>query len=139
MKDRVFVDTNILIYAHDKDAGAKHRMAAVVVEELWNNRNGVISSQVIEEFYVNVTRKISRPLPRSEVRGIISNYFAWHMEPINPETILSASELEERYLLSFWDALIIATASQAGAETLLSEDLNHGQIVEGVLIHNPLL
>ena len=87
MKDRVFVDTNILIYAHDKDAGAKHRIAAVVVEE----------------------------------------------------TILSASELEERYLLSFWDALIIATASQAGAETLLSEDLNHGQIIEGVLIHNPLL
>jgi len=139
MKDKVFVDTNILIYAHDKDAGAKHRMAAIVVEELWNRRNGVISSQVIEEFYVNVTRKIRKPLLRSEVRGIIGNYFAWHVEPINPETILSASELEERYLLSFWDALIIATASQAGAATLLSEDLNHGQIVEGVLIHNPLL
>ena len=139
MKDNVFVDTNILIYAHDKDAGAKHERAALVVEELWNNGNGIISSQVIEEFYVNVTRKIPRPLSRVQARGLIGNYFAWHIQPINPDTILLASEIEERYMLSFWDALIISTASQANVDRLLTEDLSHGQVIEGILIQNPFL
>ena len=139
MKDRIFVDTNILIYAHDMDAGAKHDVAISIIEKIWEEKTGIISTQVIQEFYVNVTRKIPNPITPVLARGIILNYFSWHLEAIEPNTILLASEIEERHVLSFWDSLIIATASQSNAEKILTEDLNHGQVIEGVLIENPFL
>jgi len=139
MTDRVFVDTNVLIYAHDRDAGLKHERAAGIVSDLWEKENGIISVQVLQEFYVNVTRKISKPLTPASARGLIKNYLAWHVEPNEPSTVLLASEIGERNLLSFWDALIVASASKAGADRILSEDLNHGQIIEGILIENPFL
>ena len=139
MKDKVFVDTNILIYAHDLDAGAKHDVATSIIENIWEAKIGIISTQVIQEFYVNVTRKIPNPITPVLARGIILNYFSWHIEAIEPNTILLASEIEERYVLSFWDSLIVATASQSNARKILTEDLNHGQVIEGVLIENPFL
>ena len=137
MKDNVFLDTNILIYAHDMDAGSKHDTAVSIIENMWEEETGVISTQVIQEFYVNVTRKILNPLTHVRARGIIVNYFSWHVELVEPDTILSASEIEERHLLSFWDSLIIATACQGKAKKLLTEDLNPGQFIEGILIENP--
>ncbi|MEA3486455.1 MAG: PIN domain-containing protein [Thermodesulfobacteriota bacterium] len=137
MKGRIFVDTNILIYAHDLDAGPRHDIAASAVEELWESENGVMSTQVLQEFYVNVTRKISKPLSQAHARGIIENYLAWHIEVNEPDTVLMASEIEERHLLSFWDALILAAASRARVDKILTEDLNHGQKIEGILIENP--
>jgi predicted nucleic acid-binding protein len=139
MTDRVFVDTNVLIYAHDLDAGLQHDRAVSIVSGLWEKGNGIISVQVLQEFYVNVTRKISKPLTPASARGLIKNYLAWHVEPNEPSTVLLASEIGERNLLSFWDALIVASASKAGADRILSEDLNHGQIIEGILIENPFL
>lgn len=139
MKDNVFLDTNILIYAHDMDAGSKHDTAVSIIENMWEEETGVISTQVIQEFYVNVTRKIPNPLTHARARGIIVNYFSWHVELVEPDTILSASEIEETHLLSFWDSLIIATACQAKAKKLLTEDLNPGQIIEGILVENPFL
>jgi predicted nucleic acid-binding protein len=139
MKDKVFLDTNILIYAHDMDAGLKHNVAISITEKIWEDKTGIISTQVIQEFYVNVTRKIPNPITPVLARGIILNYFSWHVEEIEPHTILLASEIEERHVLSFWDSLIIATASQSNAEKILTEDLNHGQVIEGVLIENPFL
>ena len=139
MKDNVFVDTNILIYAHDIDAGSKHDKALSIIKDIWEEETGVISAQVIQEFYVNVTRKIPNPLSHARARGIIVNYFSWQVETIEPDTILSASEIEERHLLSFWDSLIIAAASQARVKKVLSEDLNPGQLIEGILIENPFL
>jgi predicted nucleic acid-binding protein len=139
MKDKVFLDTNILIYAHDMDAGLKHDMALSIIEKIWEEEIGIISTQVIQEFYVNVTRKIPNPITPVQARGIILNYFSWQVEAIEPQTILSASEIEEKYILSFWDSLIIATASQSEAGKILTEDLNDGQIIEGVLIENPFL
>ena len=103
------------------------------------NRIGIISTQVLQEFYVNVTRKIENPLPKSKARGIIENYLAWPVELNDAETMLSASEIEERYMLSFWDALIVASARNAKAEKILTEDLNHGQQIEGILIENPFV
>ena len=139
MIDKVFVDTNVLIYAHDLDAGMKHDRAAAIISDLWEKESGVISVQVLQEFYVNATRKISRPLTPVSTRGIIQNYLAWHVELNDPSAVLLASEIEERNVLSFWDALIVASASRAGADRILSEDLNHGQVLEGILIENPFL
>ncbi len=137
--DNVFVDTNILIYAHDMDAGSKHDVAVSIIKNIWEEETGVISTQVMQEFYINVTRKIPNPLTHARARGIIVNYFSWHVELIGPHTILSASEIEERYLLSFWNSLIIAAACQVKAKKILTEDLTHGQIIEGILIENPFL
>ncbi|NTW35437.1 MAG: PIN domain-containing protein [Syntrophobacteraceae bacterium] len=137
MKGRVFVDTNILIYAHDLDAGAKHEKAAASLEELWEEETGVLSTQVLQEFYVTVTRKIASPLSPLQARSIIENYLVWPIMLNAPETILLASSIEERYRLSFWDSLIVAAARDAGAEKILTEDLTHGQVLDGVLIQNP--
>jgi len=139
MTGRVFVDTNVLIYAHDLDAGQKRERAVSILSDLWENENGVISVQVLQEFYVNVTRKIHDPLTPASARGIIKNYLAWHVAANDPSTVLLASEIAERNQLSFWDALIVASASSAGADRILSEDLNHGQVIEGIVIENPFL
>ncbi|MEN6440245.1 MAG: PIN domain-containing protein [Syntrophobacter sp.] len=139
MKPKVFVDTNILLYAHDMDAGAKHGKAAACLETLWNEETGVVSTQVLREFYVNVTRKIARPLAPMEAKSIIENYMVWHVEVNAPETILFASMIEERSRLSFWDSLIVAAARNAGAVKILTEDLTHGQVIEGILIENPFV
>jgi len=137
MKDKVFVDSNVLIYAHDLDARDKHLRAVEVVRGLWENRNGILSTQVLQEFYVNVTRKIPEPLPRSKAREVARNYSLWQTETIHPVDVVRASEIEETNQISFWDALIVVTATKGGASTLLSEDLSAGQIIAGVAIENP--
>lgn len=139
MSGKRFVDTNILIYAHDLDAGGKRERAAAILRDLWETGTGVISIQVLQEFHVNVTRKIPRPLSPSTARGLIGSYRAWHVETPTVATVLQASEIQEKNQLSFWDAMILATAVQGNAEVLLSEDLNHGQVIEGVRIENPFV
>lgn len=139
MSDKPFVDTNILLYAHDLDAGARHQRAATLVRQLWESGGAVISIQVLQEFYVNVTRKIANPLPPAEARGLIEAYQAWQVECPDTAAVLRASEIQERNRLSFWDAMIVATARQGGATVLLSEDLNHSQVIEGVRVENPFL
>ncbi|MGD2184523.1 MAG: PIN domain-containing protein [Desulfobacterales bacterium] len=139
MKGKIFIDTNIIIYAHDLDSGPKHDIAAIIIANLWEEKSGIISTQVLQEFYVNVTRKIATPLSLAQARGVIENYLVWHVEFNGPETILLASEIEERYNLSFWDSMIVAAARNAEAEKILTEDLNPGQIVEGILIENPFI
>ncbi|MGD8932405.1 MAG: PIN domain-containing protein [Chromatiales bacterium] len=137
MSDKVFVDTNILIYAHDLDAGRKHETAKSLLRDLWENHTGVISTQVLQEFYVNVTRKITQPITASQARGIINAYAAWRVEIIQPSDVIQASEIQERYRLSFWDSMIVVTAAKSRADILVTEDLNPGQIIEGVLVKNP--
>jgi len=139
MSDRIFVDTNILVYAHDLSSGDRHAKASAVIESLWEAGTGVISTQVLQEFYVTVTRKIKNPLKSAEAREIIRNYLAWPVQINDPETTIRTSEIEEKNSLSFWDALIVAAALRLQAKKIISEDLNHGQIIEGILIENPLL
>ncbi|MEN6432280.1 MAG: PIN domain-containing protein [Smithella sp.] len=139
MKDRIFVDTNILVYAHDLSAGDRHTRAFAVIESLWEEQTGVISTQVLQEFYVTVTRKIKNPLKPAEAREIIRNYLAWPVQNNDPETTIRASEIEETNFISFWDALIVVAALKLQAKKIISEDLNNGQIIEGILIENPLL
>jgi predicted nucleic acid-binding protein len=134
---RVFVDTNVLVYAHDRDAGQKYEIAQRILLELWDRRSGVLSIQVMQEFYVIATRKILHPLPAAKVIRILKDYCAWPIEVNNPLSIFKACGIEEKYKISFWDALIVAAASNAGAEKILTEDLQPGQIIEGLKIENP--
>jgi len=137
MTDVVFVDTNILIYAHDRGAGEKRIQATRALERLWDEQTGRVSVQVLQEFYVTATQKLKTP--RASAREIVQIYTPWVQYPTTPETILLASELSERAQLSFWDALIVASAEQVGATQLYTEDLNAGQIIAGVKIVNPLV
>jgi len=134
-----FVDSNILIYVYDTDAKKKHEIAVAIVKKLWQTKMGIISTQVLQEFYVNVTRKIPNPLSPTSARDVINDYLSWQVVTNTPEMILLASEIAERNMLSFWDALIIAAASLGGAKTILTEDLNHGQLIEGIRVENPFL
>jgi predicted nucleic acid-binding protein len=134
---RVFVDTNILVYAHDVRAGRKNQIAQRVVSELWQTRQGVMSTQVLQEFYVTVCRKLSTPLDRSTARRIVDTYRVWDVHTADVSDIVAASEIEERYQLSFWEALILSAARRLHADRLLTEDLQAGQRIEGILVENP--
>ena len=137
--EKTFVDSNILVYAYDIDSGTKHEQAKKLLLELWDGGVGAVSTQVLHEFYVTVTRKLSKPLGRRVAREVVATYNAWDVFRPGAADIVAASEMEERHRLSFWDALIIIAANQCGATTLLSEDLHHGMVVEKVTISNPLL
>ena len=134
---RVFVDTNVLVYAYDVDAGQKHDAARALIADLWQTRQGVISAQVMQEFYDTVCRKLSTPLDRLTARAIIETYRAWPVHAFDVSDVLTASELEERYQLSFRDALIVAAARRMNADRLMSEDFQAGRRLEGILIENP--
>lgn len=133
----VFVDTNVLVYAHDLEAGAKREIARTTLESLWSTRRGTLSTQVLEEFYVTLTRKLARPVTRADGRDLVAAYAAWPVQRIDADDVIAASELEEAHSLSFWDALIIVSARRAGAARLLTEDLHDGQTVAGVTVENP--
>jgi predicted nucleic acid-binding protein len=132
-----FVDTNVLVYAYDADAGAKHAKAQSQLEALWRQESGLVSSQVLQEFYVTVTRKLSRPMRRQAAREVAATYRAWPVHRPDVDDLLAASELEERHKLSFWDALIVVSARRAGAASLLTEDLQEGRRFDDVVIVNP--
>ena len=133
------MDTNILVYAHDFSAGDRHDMASAIIISLWETETGVVSTQVLQEFYVTITRKIKKPLSPCEAREIIRNYLAWSVQVNDPESTILASEIGEKNRLSFWDALIVAAALRLQANKIITEDLNHGQIIESILIENPFL
>lgn len=139
MSDRYFVDTNILLYAHDSTAGEKHRKARALVEELWETRAGVVSTQVLQEFAVNLRKRAKKPLDARATREIVSDYFAWHVVVNAGDAILEALDLEARYRVSFRDVLVIQAAHSAGAEVLYSEDLSDGQRYGTVRVRNPLV
>ncbi|MBU4179590.1 MAG: PIN domain-containing protein [Actinobacteria bacterium] len=139
MSDRVFVDTNILVYAHDISAGNKHQKAKDIVSDLWVSGLGVISTQVLQEFYNAVTRKVPKPLPLQEARRKVSDFSKWGVVVIGVDDVLDAIDIQARYGFSFWDSLIISAAITADARVLITEDLTDGQEVRGVLVSNPLL
>ena len=138
MSDRYFVDTNILMYAHDKAAGEKHERAKTLVEELWHDRTGVVSTQVLQELSVNLRKKARRPLDVKATREIVADYLAWQVVVNGGESILEALDLEARYQISFWDALVVQAAQASCADVLYSEDLSDGQVYGSVRVVNPL-
>jgi predicted nucleic acid-binding protein len=139
MTEPVFVDTNILLYAHDADAGEKRQRASYCLQALWDTGAGRLSVQVLQEFYVNATLKLKTSVARSTAREVVGAYGAWIYEPTTADTVTRASDIAEMAQISFWDALIIASAEQCGAARVYSEDLNTGQTIAGVMVVNPLI
>jgi predicted nucleic acid-binding protein len=137
MSVRSFVDSNVLVYAHDADAGERHHRAVECLEDLWADHAGSLSTQVLQEFYVNVTQKIGTPLSRDAAREVVRDYSPWVECLISPGTIVRASEIAEIWRISFWDGMIIAAAEQCRAERLFTEDLSHGDRIAGIEIVNP--
>lgn len=137
MSGKIFVDTNLLLYAHDVDAGEKQQRAESALRDLWNHRSGVLSPQVLQEFYVNAMRKGIKPLLREEARAVVATYSSWCID-ITQAEVFTAFRIEDTVKISFWDALIVAAALKAGATTIFSEDMNARQEIAGVRIVNPL-
>jgi predicted nucleic acid-binding protein len=138
MSGKYFVDTNILMYAHDTSGGQKHERAKALVETLWRDRTGIVSTQVLQELAVNLRRKAGRPLEAKATREIVADYLTWQVVVNGSESILEAIDLEARYQISFWDALIVQAAEGSGAEVLYSEDFSDGQRYGRVRAVNPL-
>lgn len=132
-----FVDTNILVYAHDITAGAKHARAKTLVTSLWESRDGCLSTQVLQEFYVTITRKVARPLASEIAARIVSDLAAWRVHVPAVADVLDAIEIHRRYDISFWDALVIQSATRLGCESIWSEDLNPGQVYAGIRVLSP--
>jgi len=137
MKDKIFLDTNIIVYAHDRSSGDKHADAREIMDYLWENRKGVISVQVLQEFFVCVTKKIFKPLLIKNARDILDYLSTWDVVANDKHITLKAIDIQERYQFSFWDSLIIQAAIQGQARIVLSEDLPGGQVVNDLKILNP--
>jgi len=132
-----FIDTNILVYAYDRSAGRKHTAAAQLVEQCWGDENGCLSIQVLQEFYVTVTRKIARPLEYQAARQLIADLTHWRIHVPEANDVLQAIDMQQTYRLSFWDAMVVQSATRLGCAQLLSEDLSHGETYGAVQVMNP--
>ena len=137
MGGKCFVDTNILIYAHNRAAGEKHRRAVALIQQLWGSNEGVLSTQVLQEFCFNVRRKVAQPLSINDTARVLQQYLHWEVVINPPISAVDAMALESRYQISFWDALILTAAQAAGVSTLYSEDFSHGQFYGSVRVVNP--
>lgn len=134
---RQFVDTNVLVYAHDATAGDKHVLARQLLAELWAEGNGCLNIQVLQEFYVTVTRKVRYPLTPEAARQQVEDLGQWLAHSPTVKDIIEAIQLQQRSRLSFWDAMLVISAQKLDCEVLWSDDLNPGQVIGGVTIRNP--
>ncbi len=134
---KVFLYTNIIIYAYDISAGEKHLIAMKVVVDLWDSGIGLLSTQVLQESFVSVTKKIQKPLDVRGAKEVVNALMKWDMVVNDGETILGAIDIHQQYKYSFWDSMILYAAINGGASTLLSEDFTGGQTVLGTRIENP--
>jgi predicted nucleic acid-binding protein len=132
-----FVDTNILVYAHDLSAGEKRVRARDLLRELWQSGNGCLSIQILQEFYVNVTQKVALPLDPDVAARIIADLSVWQVHRPGVQDVLDAIQVQDRYQLSFWDAMMVSSAIQLGCQRIWSEDLNSGQAYGTVTVTNP--
>jgi predicted nucleic acid-binding protein len=135
LADRVFVDTNVFVYADDEDAGAKRDRAREMLSELIPSGRVVISTQILQEYFVVATRKLALAADRARLR--VEAMSRLDLVVIRPTIVLSAIDLHRLQHLSFWDALVMRCASAANCARVLTEDMNHGQLIDGVRIENP--
>jgi predicted nucleic acid-binding protein len=124
MSARYFVDSDILFYAHDRQAGSKHERAKDLIAGLWTSRQGALSTQVLQEFCVNVRRKAQ--VSAENMKSLVQDFLKWHVVVNTGESVLGALEIEAKHRISFWDSLIVYAAQVAEAEVLYSEHFNDG-------------
>jgi predicted nucleic acid-binding protein len=139
MPDRVFLDTNVFVYLYDSDEPAKQARARALIERLSLSNNVFVSTQVLQEFYVTVTRKFAKQLTHEEIVLATRSLGDLPVVRVSVEMIFSAIELVRQLQLSFWDTLILQAALKAGCTLLFSEDMQHGQRIGSLRIENPFL
>lgn len=137
MTARVFVDTNVLVYQLDARDPAKQSRAKAWLDHLWTTRTGRISFQVLQELYVIVTRKLNPGLDQEAARKVVRALWAWSPVLVDDRIFTAAWTLQDRFQLSWWDSLIVAAAKASQCSHLLTEDLQHGQDLEGLRVVNP--
>lgn len=134
---REFVDANVLVYAFDPSAKSKQSAAAQLLERLWRNECGCLSVQVLQEFFVTITRKVPQPLPIDEAADLVRNFASWKVFAPVAADVLAAIAVHRQARINFWDAMIIQAASELGCHVLWTEDLKDGQMLRTVRIQNP--
>ena len=135
----VFVDTNVLLYSEDGADKAKQARAIEWLQALWTRRAGRVSTQVLNEFYVNATKKLKPAMPAGDARAEVRRYQRWQPWVLDHSTVETAWAVESRFGFSYWDSLIVAAAKAQGCRYLLTEDLQHEQTIDSVQILNPFL
>ena len=135
----VFVDTNVLVYARDAGQPEKQPVAREWMDRLWDISQGRLSVQVLNEYYVTVTRKLRPGMSPGEAQADVNDLMSWNPLPVTADLVARAWVIEARFNLQFWDALIIAAAQHSGCEFVLTEDLNEGQNLGGVVVVNPFV
>ena len=138
MSAKPFLDTNILVYAHDTTAGEKHELARDLTASLWRSGGGCLSVQVLQELYVALVRKAAAVTPET-AREVVEAYTHWRLHRPGGSDVVAAIDLHQRQQVSFWDAMVVRSAAALGCEQLYSEDLNAGQSLAGVRVVNPFL
>ena len=133
----VFVDTNVLLYSEDGADKAKQARAIEWLQTLWTKRCGRMSTQVLNEFYANATKKLKPAMPAGDARAEVRRYQRWQPWVLDHATVETAWAVESRFGFSYWDSLIVAAAKAQGCRYLLTEDLQHKQIIDSVQILNP--
>lgn len=137
MTDAVFVDTNVLVYVEDQTEPEKQARAEAWLSSLWTSGAGRVSVQILNELYSVLTRKLKPGLPRAEARHRVRLLRAWEPQQLDEAVLERAFDLEDRFALSWWDALVIAAAQEQGCRWILSEDLQAGQVFDGVEVLSP--
>lgn len=137
MSDLVFVDTNVLVYLRDSTDPAKQARAAEWMARLWDEQTGRLSLQVLQEYYVTVTARLDPGLAPEEAREDVVALRAW--QPLVPDAgiLHDTWAVQDRFAFSFWDAMIVAAARRLACSTLLTEDLQDGQDLDGLAVRNP--
>ena len=134
---REFVDANVLVYAFDSSAGRKQHEAQLLLGRLWEGGTGCLSIQVLQEFFVTVTKKVAKPLPVEDATARIRELTRWKVFAPTAEDVVTAIGLHTQAKIGFWDAMIVLAAAESGCDVLWTEDLNDGQLLRGVRIRNP--
>lgn len=134
---REFVDANVLVYAFDASAGRKKAAAEQLLARLWESGAGCLSVQVLQEFFVTVTRKVAHPLSVDEAADRVREFATWKVFAPTVNDVLGAIALQKQSTLNFWDAMVLQAAAESGCDVLWTEDLNDGQKIRGVRIRDP--
>jgi predicted nucleic acid-binding protein len=137
MTAQTFVDTNVFVYARQSNEATKQPMAARWLERLWQEQTGRTSVQVLNEYYVTLTRKIKPPVAPTEAWEDVKSFIAWSPQPMDVELLHRGHEIEQRYRLSWWDSLIVGAAQLQNCVLLLTEDLQDRSVYGGVTVRNP--